>query len=82
MDSNKTDCKTTQYGVLGLLLGIGILLFPILDQYAGISSHVSFGETFLILIIICVFAIMIKQNIQIKMSHKSKKYMFFWLCHY
>lgn len=77
MDSNKIDYKTSQYGVLGLLLGIGILMFPILDQYAGISSHVSLGEIFLILIIFFVFVMMIKQNIPIKMSHVSKKYIAF-----
>lgn len=77
MDSNKTDYKTSQYSVLDLLLGIGILVFPILDQYAGISSHVSFGEVFLILIILCVFVMMIRLNIQIKMSRKSKKYIEF-----
>ena len=77
MDSNKTNYKTFQYGVLDLLLGIGILVFPILDQYAGISSHVSLGEVFLILVILCVFVMMIRQNIQIEMSHKSKNYIEF-----
>lgn len=71
MNRSKTSLGNQLINILGVL----ILLFPILDQYAGITSHISLGEITLIFVIFLL--VFVTKKVVWRFDKRDKLYILF-----
>lgn len=57
--------------MINYMFGVCIFLFPILDQYSGISSHISMGEVILIALLVILTA---TKKVNFKLDKKAQYY--------